>query len=825
MSEARSSKKIDCNDPSVIRYHALKMKPKTIAQARRNMVKYLKNQGNYKINYGSERMNSPEKIEEEDVDTQKEIKEVFKEYGAKRKKSLLRKSTRSTIKRQKRELDDEKEDLKGYLDIVPREDVAEDVESLSTKYPIVDWKTCVLTENFMYYQVFRGDGSSKNYKVLSEMLEDFDRQDVMDLHRLVKERYSASRPEGYDLMLWGDLHTLFEPDEEDEIWKNQHEYNVIKNGNSWVPIPVTKPSETGTSTATKMTVPSTIKEKTCKKNDVKARSLLLMALPNEHQLTFDQYVDAQSMFAAIKAQFGRGMEAQKSLDSIFTQASKDLLASIGIWVWLLIQKDLTVKIFKELPSEWDYTCGSMVKKTAGAANVDKNLAFVNYFRTCNALGFSDATVYASITQLNVSNALNGDILPETARAPGVRQQKLESKVAQTRHANIALMAFSDSESKQLSTLSLFDLEDIKEPRDDDEPNPKVEKKIVIPTATKKEFVKPVKRSFRHTKQWSKSSLTDDWLKSLILQRPVTTVRFNTGRPFRSTVNTVRARGFNAVKPSACWVGRPSNPMQKLLGYTTLDPEMFKENLALLGSYENEPKDRGNNRVYRSSLINTARPEVNTGSREVSTAVPEVNTATPEDLSSVQTRRMTTSYSKLGFLSAIYEGKSHQDLHTCLFACFLSQEEPKRVSKALNLPKGHRAIGTKWVYRNKKDERGIVIRNKARLVAQGHTQEEGIGKTLMEVLHCFEDPDHPDKVYKVVKALYGLHQAPRAWYDTLANYLLCNGFQRGKIDQTLFIKRQKGHILLVQIYVDDIIFKLQRRSYVTEFETLMRISFK
>ncbi|GKA64660.1 retrovirus-related pol polyprotein from transposon TNT 1-94 [Tanacetum coccineum] len=59
------------------------------------------------------------------------------------------------------------------------------------------------------------------------MLEDFDRQDVMDLHRLVKERYSASRPEGYDLMLWGDLHTLFEPDEEDEIWKNQHEYNVI----------------------------------------------------------------------------------------------------------------------------------------------------------------------------------------------------------------------------------------------------------------------------------------------------------------------------------------------------------------------------------------------------------------------------------------------------------------------------------------------------------------------------------------------------------------------------------------------------------------------
>nr|GEY01531.1 putative ribonuclease H-like domain-containing protein [Tanacetum cinerariifolium] len=63
---------------------------------------------------------------------------------------------------------------------------------------------------------------------------------------------------------------------------------------------------------------------------------------------------------------------------------------------------------------------------------------------------------------------------------------------------------------------------------------------------------------------------------------------------------------------------------------------------------------------------------------------------------------------------------------------------------------------------------------------------------------FKDPDHPDKVYKVVKVLYGLHQAPRAWYDTFANYLLSNGFQRGKIDPTLFIKKQRGDILLVQI---------------------------
>ncbi|GJX29246.1 putative ribonuclease H-like domain-containing protein [Tanacetum coccineum] len=86
-------------------------------------------------------------------------------------------------------------------------------------------------------------------------------------------------------------------------------WEVIENGNSWVPIPVTTP-ESGPSTALKMTVPSTTEEKICKKNDVKARSLLLMALPNEHQLTFNQYVDAQSMFVAIKARF-RGNKCNK----------------------------------------------------------------------------------------------------------------------------------------------------------------------------------------------------------------------------------------------------------------------------------------------------------------------------------------------------------------------------------------------------------------------------------------------------------------------------------------------------------------------------------
>ncbi|GJS12474.1 putative ribonuclease H-like domain-containing protein [Tanacetum coccineum] len=266
-------------------------------------------------------------------------------------------------------------------------------------------------------------------------------------------------------------------------------------------------------------------------------------------------------------------------------------------------------------------------------------------------------------------------------------------------------------------------------------------------------------------------------------------------------------------------------------------------------------------------------------------------------SAVQTRSKVQNKSGAhALLSHIHKQQrnNHKDQQHCLFACFLSQEEPKKIAEALqddswvqamqeellqfklqqvwvlvDLPHGMKVIGTKWVYRNKRDERGVVVRNKARLVAQGYTQEEGIDYdevfapvarieairlflafasfmgfivyqmdvksaflygTIDEEVYVsqppgFVDPDHPTKVYKVVKALYGLHQAPRAWYATLSTFLEKHGYKRGTIDKTLFIKRDKKDIMLVQVYVDDIIFGSTNKSWCDEFEALMQSRFQ
>ncbi|GJS44789.1 retrovirus-related pol polyprotein from transposon TNT 1-94 [Tanacetum coccineum] len=200
---------------------------------------------------------------------------------------------------------------------------------------------------------------------------------------------------------------------------------------------------------------------------------------------------------------------------------------------------------------------------------------------------------------------------------------------------------------------------------------------------------------------------------------------------------------------------------------------------------------------------------------------------------------------------------------------LHQFDRLQVWELVDKPFGKTIIKLKWLWKNKKDEDQTVIRNKARLVAKGYAQEEGIdfkesfalvarledvrifvayathnsfpiyrmdvktaflnGSQKEEVYVAqpdgFIDPNHPEKVYQLRKTLYGLKQAPRAWYDELSNFLMSKGFTKGTIDPTLFTIRYGEDILLVQIYVDDIIFRSTNPKFSKRFKKLMHSRFE
>jgi hypothetical protein len=179
------------------------------------------------------------------------------------------------------------------------------------------------------------------------------------------------------------------------------------------------------------------------------------------------------------------------------------------------------------------------------------------------------------------------------------------------------------------------------------------------------------------------------------------------------------------------------------------------------------------------------------------------------------------------------------------------------------------VGTKWVFRNKQDEYGVVTRNKARFVAKGYAQVAGLDfeetfapVARLEAIHIllayaahhlfklfqmdvksaflngpikeevymeqppgFEDDSYPDHVYRLSKALDGLKQAPRAWYECLRDFLISNAFKIGKDDPTLFTKTCNGYLFVCQIYVDDIIFGSTNQKSYEEFSRVMMQKFE
>ncbi|GKA32343.1 putative ribonuclease H-like domain-containing protein [Tanacetum coccineum] len=226
-----------------------------------------------------------------------------------------------------------------------------------------------------------------------------------------------------------------------------------------------------------------------------------------------------------------------------------------------------------------------------------------------------------------------------------------------------------------------------------------------------------------------------------------------------------------------------------------------------------------------------------------------------------------------FLTAV-EPKTYKDALTqsCWIEAMqeeLNEFERLEVWELVPRPDKVMVITLKWIYKVKLDELGGILKNKARLVARGYRQEEGIDfeesfapvarleairiflafaahmnmvvyqmdvKTaflngnLREEVYVsqpdgFVDPDNPNHVYKLKKALYGLKQAPRAWYDMLSSFLISQDFSKGSVDPTLFIRKEGKELLLVQVYVDDIIFAASTPELCDLFAKIMCLKFK
>ncbi|GJT25380.1 retrovirus-related pol polyprotein from transposon TNT 1-94 [Tanacetum coccineum] len=188
-----------------------------------------------------------------------------------------------------------------------------------------------------------------------------------------------------------------------------------------------------------------------------------------------------------------------------------------------------------------------------------------------------------------------------------------------------------------------------------------------------------------------------------------------------------------------------------------------------------------------------------------------------------------------FLTAV-EPKTYKDALTqsCWIEAMqeeLNEFERLEVWELVPRPDKVMVITLKWIYKVKLDELGGILKNKARLVARGYRQEEGIdfeesfAPVYVSQPDGFVDPDNPNHVYKLKKALYGLKQAPRAWYDMLSSFLISQDFSKGSVDPTLFIRRQGKELLLVQIYVDDIIFAASTPELCDLFAKIMCLKFK
>ncbi|GJR14393.1 putative ribonuclease H-like domain-containing protein [Tanacetum coccineum] len=358
--------------------------------------------------------------------------------------------------------------------------------------------------------------------------------------------------------------------------------------------------------------------------------------------------------------------------------------------------------------------------------------------------------------------------------------------------------------------------------------------------------------------------------------------FRAAKSFQATSANAVTPGSTPVTPDSAPFATSTSPGILYAGASYLrypHPSTFANECATGVPNSKDIYDNPSSGVFTSSSYDDEEPRADLTNMSSTvnvnpTSTKRINSAHPSSLiigdiaSPVQTRSRVNKSSNGESALVCYikdqRRNNHTHFHHYLFACFLSQTEPRSVAQALedpswvevmqeemqqfqfqnvwilvDLPPGKGAIRTKWILKNKKDARGIVIRSKARLLAKGHRQEEVIDYdevfapvARIEAIRLFLAYASfiGFMVYQMdVKSAfpYGKikEEAPRAWYATLSTFLLKHGYRRGTIDKTLFIKKDSKDIILVQVYVDDIIFGSTKKAWCDEFEALMQSEFE
>nr|GEV99214.1 copia protein [Tanacetum cinerariifolium] len=672
-------------------------------------------------------------------------------------------------------------------------------------------------------------------------------------------------------------------------------WEVILNGDSPLPTRSVEGVETP--------YPSiNVEEKLARKNELKARGTLLMALPTEHRLKFNSYKTAKSMIEAIEKRFEGNKESKKvkktllkqqyenfngksleGLDQIYDRLQK-LISQLEIHGETISQEDLNLKLLRSLPSEEapkrtvpieDTTLNALVYQCAGlgydwsdqAEDGPTNFALMAYtssssssssnldteISTCSKVNekYNTGEGYHAVPPPYVGNFMrpkpylvfaDEHVVSESITSlPGIA--KSEVKTSKTTIKNVSAPIIenwaSDSEDEnEIETES----NQIKPSFAKGNPQYTLQDQGIFDSGCSRHMIE--NKSFLTDYQ----EIDDEFVSFGVNPKRGKITGKGRGPEWLFDIDSMtKSMNYEAVTTenqtnndagieinATAWQARQEKASDHeyiLLPFMPSNSPLCSSTHSLDDKDADEVPGKGDKGVSKGSRIND-QERTDSSTQDVNTVRPSINTAnTNINTSSLNINILGSNEPSMPSLEEtvifddVYDDRevgAEVDTNNLELSTVVShipttrvhKDHPKeQITEDLNLATQTRRMINVFkekamVFRNKKDERGIVVRNKARLVAQGYTQEECIDYDEMDVkcaflydtieeevyvcqLPGFEDPHFPNKVYKVEKALYGLHQAPRDWYETLSTYLLENRFRRGTIDKTLFIKKDRA----------------------------------